>query len=139
MIDLTKPKHLILMLSFIIVGVMAFLIFSFFFQTEVIRTYGVNKTIGWTWDYCEAITFFGLTSTLVYLLGYLALWSLRTRVNKLVSLLHILSIIAGSVIYFLAAEKAGLCVYSVWISVIGVILFLANGILAVIYKLADKN
>lgn len=138
MINFSKPKHSLLAFSIIVTGIIITFLFSLSFEDEPIGTYGVNRTIGWAWDYCE-INLLGATALLVCLFGYMALWTIKARVNKVVSILHAASILVGLIVYFKALQQLILSKYSFWISIISILLFLANAIFAFIYKMSSKK
>ncbi|WP_417369823.1 hypothetical protein [Flavobacterium beibuense] len=96
--NFTKPKTFVLSIVTILITLpIASLLFFLVYSKGLgsVGTYGVNKTVGWGWDITNYAPYIGAFVMVLCLLGYGVMWRLKFKVNKVISLINLVSLIAA--------------------------------------------
>ena len=89
-----------------------------------IKTFGVNKTVGWAYDISNETIFTAILFTcsqILFIIGYLVLFLLRRKTNYLISIAHFELIILS--LALLSYENFKI---NIVLSVVSLILFFVN-------------
>lgn len=137
--DFRKPKTLFLSpLIAVITTILAIIVFVLISGSGVVGTWGVNKTVGWAWDFADTASLLSIVSILLFVIGYMVLWILGMRLNKIVSIIHLCMLFALPVVWMV--ERINYEYLLTFLTALGGIIFLiSNTIFAIVYKLADKQ
>lgn len=139
MFNFSKPKHLLLVLLFLLLLPVFSLLILVMTNSLQIETYGSNKTIGWAWDFCSFIPALVIGSLLTGIVVYGFLSLFKTRLNRIVSIIHLVLIIITFLFLLLSSSQEFLCITKILLSVLGIILSLVNVVFSISYKLYDKK
>lgn len=137
--DLRKPKTLLFLpLLAITVSILAIILFTAISYTGAVGTWGVNKTVGWAWEFADIASLLSILSIILFVIGYVILWILRMRLNKIVSIIQLSLLLALPAVWLF--EHINYKYLLTFLTAFGVILFLIiNTVLAIVYKLAGKQ
>ena len=143
--DFTKPKTLVVSLAAIIAALVVLAIFIVILRHGDAIDYenntvgwGVNKTVGWAWDLYNFTPFLCFIVLVIFLLWYTILWILSARLNKLVSIFNLVTLLT----FFIVLPFDRLI--NIWIIALAavslsILLFMTNAIFAIVYKISDKK
>jgi len=137
MIDFKKPSGPLLLLLYVLLAI-AVSRFIFFEPVEL-TAYGVSKTVGWAFNICSFVILSVVMSIIVFVLGYSILAMFKTRVNRIVSIVHTTIILITIALFLLLKFYNSCYILQVLLSVISVILFFINAGSAIRYKLTDNK
>jgi len=137
--DFRKPKTLLLLpLLAATVAILVFILFVSISRTGAIGTWGVNKTIGWGWEFVDIASLITILSMLFFVIGYALLWMLGLRLNKIISIIQLCLLLALPAVWMF--EHINYKYLLTFLTALGVMLLLiANTVFAIVYKLADKQ
>jgi hypothetical protein len=137
--DFRKPKTLLLLpLIGAITSILAIVLFAIISGTGAIGTWGVNKTVGWAWDFADTASLLSILSMLLFVIGYAILGIVGMKLNKIVSIIHLCLLFALPVIWIF--EHINYKYVLTFSTAFGVILSLiTNIVFAIIYKLGHKQ
>jgi hypothetical protein len=133
MINFSKPKHLfILSISYLV------FIILFLNVVGLDVLFGVNRTIGFAYDFINVSLVFFTWTLLVCGIVYLLMWIFSLRVNAKISIIqYSLFFLMQFLIYY--EYRKGYCEFTPLSGMIVLVLLLCNIGFAIYYKLSDKN
>lgn len=125
MINFSKPTGPLLgLLYFSVFYVIAVVIFTLLMLLSGIafrlHTGGYSKTVGWAYDICSLVHFTTLVSVGIFILIYLLIMLLKMRMFRIISILHFLITITGTLYLFFEKEHDN-CNYFVFINVFSIL------------------
>ncbi|MEL1242666.1 hypothetical protein AAEO56_00215 [Flavobacterium sp. DGU11] len=138
--DFRKPKTLLLSPLIVIAASFAVFLIDFIFLAGngSVGTYGVNKTIGWAWQIGEIVSVFSIISFVLFVFGYILLWIVGLRVNKIISIVNLCILLFLPVVW--AIEHLRDEYMFTFLTAAGVIISLIiNTVFAILYKSKDKQ
>jgi len=138
--DFTKPKTLLLSPLMALAASFAVLLIAFLFLSGSgsIGTYGINKTIGWGYQFSDMATVAAVLSIIIFVLGYVILWIVRMHLNRIVSIVGLCLLLMLPVIWTI--EHINFKSTFTFLTASGVIVtFIVNTVFAIRYKLRDKQ
>jgi len=121
------------MLLYLLTTIVLFGIVIFgFSETGNIDTYGVNRTIGWAYNYnvCLFVPLYGAFALISYTIGYAMLSVLKRRVHHMLSATHFVVVLLILVGLFIAGRDATLCWLILVLTVFSIVVLIANSIYA---------
>jgi len=133
MINFKRPSGPLLF--FLCVFSASAIFYFIFFESIKFGMYGINKTVGRAFDICSLALLSSFLSLIVFVLGYSVLSLFKTRVNRVVSMIHI-ACIAFLVILHICKSY---CILKVLLSIGAVVIFFINTGFAICYKLVDNK
>ena len=137
MIDFKKPSGPLQLLLYVLLALTVSVFI--FFGSSKFGTYGVNKTVGWAFDICSLVLLSVVVSVLIFILGYCILSLFKTRVNRLVSIIHTAIVLLIIYLLLILDVYNNYCTLQVLLSLISVIIFFINMGFAIRYKLIDNK
>jgi hypothetical protein len=96
MFNLAKPATILKLIS--AVAVLYIGIISLITETPYIDTWGVNKTIGWAWDFCFVLPVLSFFTFIIILVFYGVLAAIKAKLHKTSTLLSIIFIVLVPVV-----------------------------------------
>jgi hypothetical protein len=139
MINFSNPKHLFCILLIVLLLPIIYLIDEIVLGQTVIGTYGVNKTIGWAWDFCAFIpVLFGFTFVLTFT-GFGVLTLVKAKLSRWISVLQMVSIASAFLFLLIIPSYEYLCNIRLMLSILSLILLFVNIGFSIGYKMSDKN
>lgn len=125
----THKMFLLLLFPILFLAIAVFVIVN----TADMETWGMNKTVGWTWDIANSnfIQFFLYP---VYLFGYGLLFLFKVRTNYRLSLLHFGLIIISAVIF----SYSSLSFVTFCLTFLSFLVFITNIVYSITVKLKPK-
>lgn len=97
------------------------------------QTYGVNKTIGWAYDFCTFILPSVVVSFLITLIGYGVLSLFKLMLNKVLSIIQLLCV-TGTIVCLFIPVYEPFCFFIISACVVSILLFVTN----LVYSLYKK-
>jgi hypothetical protein len=116
-----------------------YLIVEIVLGQTVIGTYGVNKTIGWAWNFCPSLPFFALVSLVGATASYGILLFLKARLNKWMSILNVIALAIILAFLWISPYDYEWCDIRLKFTILSGVFLFANFLFAIGYKLSDKN
>lgn len=132
MLNFSKPSTFLK----VFFGVLILIILLLFvvYDGSGIGTYGVNKTIGWGWEFTQTVPLLAAVSSVLSIVLYLILSLLKLKINKYVAVLHLLSILILSGYSILLAYGVGYYT-ALLLFVVSIVLLIINTAIAIMgYK-----
>ena len=103
-----------------------------------IGTYGVNKTIGWAYNFCATVPLLGAAAIFLSIVAYLILTLFKLNINKYVAIFHLITVLTLSV-FSIVIIYGDWCNIAMIIFIASVSLLIINTTIAVIGGLKKKN
>lgn len=103
-----------------------------------IDTYGVNKTIGWVFDFCSTVPLLGAFSLVASLTGYFILFLFRLNVNRYIAVVHLIIVMVVSILS-IVARSGSICEIALLLAVFALLLLIINFMMALTRKLGKKK
>lgn len=138
--DFRKPKTLLFSLLLTVIGAcIIMLLLGILLRGGSLGTWGMNKTVGWAWDIMnDMAALLSIFSTLLFVFGYVFLWILRTRLNKIVSIVNLCFLLILPVVW--ATEHVNYEYLLTFLTAAVVIIScIINTVFAIRYKLKYKQ
>lgn len=132
MLNFSKPSTFLK----VFFGVLILIILLLFvvYDGSGIGTYGVNKTIGWGWEFRQTVPLLAAVSSVLSIVLYLILSLLKLKINKYIAVLHLLSILILSGYTILLAYGVGYYT-TLLLFVVSIVLLIINTAIAIMgYK-----
>lgn len=127
----TKPKSVFIFQVSLFV---LFILLGFFTSAlDAIEYYGINKTVGFAYNYCTFIPLFVVFSYIITISGYGILALFKLKVNKVLSIIQLLFITVISASLFIGLYGQ-FCIFVILACLISILLFSANMFYGIIYK-----
>lgn len=137
--DFRKPKTLVFSLLLAAIAVLFVIVmFAVVSDNGLVGTWGVNKTVGWAFEFADMASVFSILSVLLFISGYIFLWIIRVHLNRIVSIVNFFLILALPIVWIL--EHINYKYLLTFLTASGVVVVLIiNTIFAIVYKLNDKE
>lgn len=128
-----NKKYLIVILG------MLLLAFSYFLLPADKQTFGINKTIGWAWDFMGIIHIVFGVVFLFSLFGHLIMYLLKAKFSKKVVILNFIFLVAAVVFTFYSKMNTYIILIAVPFLILSALIMLYTNIIIALVRAKDRK
>ena len=126
-------KKAIRLIIFSIIGVvvLAILLFSIFYDKEP-KTFGVNKTIGWAWDFLWIFPVIYGVIALLSLLVYVIMYAVKAKYSKKVLIINLVLLLGAFISTFVFGVQDSVLIFTPFFLLSSMMMLYTNIIIALV-------